>query len=371
MPLPSPSRRAALRGLLALGAAPLVGCGGGRVRRSHAHRARRAAERGVSSLLEQQGGDGLFRSATYGLLRSGQSLTPFVAEALAALPDGLRPDAAIDRALGALPALQRDGALGLASLPADYPTYATGLALAGWARRRLAPDSKDAALAWLLAHQLTAARGWGGHPAQGGWAMGAAAPPDPPHAGHVDLSMTRRAVEGLAAAGLTAEHAPMIEARAFVERCRAPDGGFVYSPVELALNKGGCDGDRCRGYGSATTDGLLAARALGATIDDPLIAEPLAFLLGIHRLDANPGIGPGPLQGFAGAMVGCYRAGAAAVFARLGGPDGWREAMIDAVLADQAPDGSWRNPDYLQKEDDPLIAGGFALAALAAAAWGG
>ncbi len=350
--------------------APALGCSPRPVPRGQEKRARSAAQRAVEYLLENRSPTGLFGSATYGLLKSGHSLTPFVVDSLLALPEALRPEAAIERALLALPALQRDGALGLTELAPDYPTYATGLAVKVWSRTRLAPDARDAGLAWLLAHQLTAERGWAGHAAEGGWAMGGARPPAPPAAGHVDLSMTRRALEGLAAAGVGPVHAPMQQARAFVERCQAPAGGFVYSPVELALNKAGCDDGGCAGYGSSTTDGLLAALAMGAQAADPLVAKNLAFLREIHRLDVNPGIPAGPRQGFAKAMVGYYRAGSAAVFAQLGGPAGWRGAMIDAVLADQRPDGSWKNAELLQKEDDPIIATGFAIAALAVAAWG-
>jgi hypothetical protein len=348
----------------------MLGCGSGLVPRGVDRSAKKAVEGGLRFLRSQQSPDGLFRSSTYGLLRSGQSLTPFVADALLGLPASLRPDDVIEHALLALPALQKNGALGLASLAPDYPTYSTGLALRGWATTGLAPDARQAALGWLLAQQLTTERGWTA-PSQGGWAMGAAVAPDPPNAGHVDLSMTRRVLEGLRAAGVGPEHAPMQEARSFIGRCEASGGGFVYSPVELALNKGGCEGSTCTGYGSATTDGLLAALATGMEATDPLIDRSLAALKSMHRVDRNPGIGAGPLQGFSKAMVGYYRAGAAAVFSRLGGPEGWRAPLVDAVVTEQRPDGSWSNPEFLQKEDDPIIATGFALAALTAAAWVG
>lgn len=350
--------------LLGLGALAVSGCSTrGRTRRVHD-----ASVRGVHSLLRAQTPAGLFPSATYGLLKSGQSLTPFVADVLLDLPPKARPTGAIQRAMEAMASLQTDGAMGLSTLPVDYPTYATGLALRVWARAGYDPAPQDAALGWLTKHQLTAAHGWAGHPAQGGWAMGAATPPTAPNAGHVDLSMTRRALGGLIAYGLTPDHVAIQEGRGFVARCQAPGGGFVYSPVELALNKGGCEGTVCAGYGSATADGLLAALATGVGADDPLIAKNLDYLRGIHATDRNPGIGPGPLQGFSKAMTGYYRAGASRVFDRLGGPAGWRQAMIDAVLADQRPDGSWSNPEFLQKEDDPIIATALALAALTWAA---
>src|ERR671913_451397 len=73
---------------------------------------RRAAE----YLWRRQALDGGFHSSTYGLLSSGQSLTPFVLNALLDVPDSVvpRPDGAIDRALGFIRKnTNPDGALGL------------------------------------------------------------------------------------------------------------------------------------------------------------------------------------------------------------------------------------------------------------------
>ena len=70
---------------------------------------------------------------------------------------------------------------------------------------------------------------------------------------------------------------------------------------------------------------------------------------------------------FATAMRGYYRAGAAAVFQRYGGPAGWQAALTEAVYAEQRPDGSWQNESPLQKENDPIVATAFAIQALVAA----
>jgi hypothetical protein len=40
--------------------------------------------------------------------------------------------------------------------------------------------------------------------------------------------------------------------------------------------------------------------------------------------------------------------------------------VSDSLKRTQRPDGSWSNPENLVKEDDPLIATGFAIRALAA-----
>ncbi|MBW1879808.1 MAG: hypothetical protein JRI25_29635 [Deltaproteobacteria bacterium] len=79
----------------------------------------------------------------------------------------------------------------------------------------------------------------------------------------------------------------------------------------------------------------------------------------------NPGTGDGPLAGYARAMRMSYREGVSSVFTRLGGPAGWREGIAAAVVADQQADGSWKNEDPVQKEDDPIIATAFAVRTLA------
>src|SRR6516165_10002672 len=78
-------------------------------------------------LWAQQSDDGGFHSATYGLLRSGQSLTPFVLDTLLSVPESVmrgRP-AAVDRALEFIRKhTDADGALGqMDETAADYPNY--------------------------------------------------------------------------------------------------------------------------------------------------------------------------------------------------------------------------------------------------------
>ncbi len=87
----------------------------------------------------------------------------------------------------------------------------------------------------------------------------------------------------------------------------------------------------------------------------------------MHDPLRNPRLADGPMPAFASAMRYCYRATAAPVLARHGGPPGWRDALIDALVAEQATDGSWRNASPLQKEDCPVVATSLALLALGAA----
>ena len=64
-------------------------------------RERSSLTRAAQYLWAQQAADGGFHSATYGLLRSGQSLTPFVLGALLRVPDATVavPAGAVDRAI--------------------------------------------------------------------------------------------------------------------------------------------------------------------------------------------------------------------------------------------------------------------------------
>src|SRR5579862_5479712 len=74
-------------------------------------------KRGAEYLWQQQAADGGWHSHTYGLLRSGQSLTPFVLKALLQVHPELYPPPAakVDRALAFIRThTQPDGALGLA-----------------------------------------------------------------------------------------------------------------------------------------------------------------------------------------------------------------------------------------------------------------
>lgn len=303
---------------------------------------------------------GLFGSHTVGLLASGQSLTPFALLALAEVPEVFRPERA-GRALATCLASLDEGALGFRSSAPDYPTYATALLLSALARLRpqhLGVEGRPLA-DWLLRTQFGPE--WAGHPAEGGFGMGSKDRPKPPDSGHVDLSMTRRALQALAEFGAPAPGAAL----AFVSRCQTADGSFLYSPVEMALNKGERSEDSSAGYGSATTDGVLALAACGLPDGDPKIVKALDYLRRVHRVDRNPGV-PEAMGDFATAMRGYYRAGAAQVFGRFGGPAGWQSALRDAVLAEQKPDGSWQNESPLQKENDPIVATSFAILALAA-----
>ncbi|HZA33383.1 MAG TPA: hypothetical protein VE505_00580 [Vicinamibacterales bacterium] len=335
-------------------------------------RVRSSLTRAAQYLWAQQAADGGFHSATYGLLRSGQSLTPFVLGALLRVPDAAVPAGAVDRAIAFISRhTSADGAVGVTGGDADYPNYATALAvdalvaaqrgLPAVAHRAKAGSwTADIApmVAQLRAQQFSEVNGWTPqHPAYGGWGMGGAIR-RPPDAGHVDLSMTRFVLEALRASGVDGSDPAMTRARVFLERSRSHDGGFFFSPVIPALNKAGQSAEGFVSYGTTTADGVLALRASGVPDTDDRIARGIAWLDRNHQPDRVPG--------FDGAESpqASWRAGLrfyyAAAIARV-------RPQQRVRLPEQADDGSFRNANGRVKEDDPLIATTLAIQMIARA----
>ncbi len=305
-------------------------------------------ERAARYLWSQQSPDGGWHSTTYGLLRSGQSLTAFVLEALLRLPDP--PRHRVERAVAFLDRqLNPDGALGLSNpLLSDYPNYATALAVRAFVR--LGRDATPL-VRYLRQQQFSEENGWTpDHPAYGAWGMGGGVAPEPPHLQHVDLSMTRYVLEALAAAGATPADPALQQAGVFLNRCRNADGGFQFTTVVLEANKAGPG----RSYGTATADGVLSLQAIGASSDGAR-----RWLRTHHRTDAAPGFDAPSRQRWAQGLRFYYAAAVAAAAPEL---------PVAPLLGAARSDGSFANPESIVKEDDPLIATTFALRALTASA---
>jgi hypothetical protein len=328
-------------------------------------------------LWSQQARDGGWPSHTYGLLRSGQSLTPFVLDALLQVPGNVYrlPSDKLERAIRFIRAnTNADGALGMMDpgLP-DYPNYATALAVSVLCRAKCAGWEKDIQpmVRYLRRMQFSEQNGW--KPADapyGGWGMGGMEHP-PPNPGHVDLSMTRYVVQALRAAGVSPGDPAFARARIFVERCqnydpqnpKDADGGFFFSTTESDTNKAGYDGKHFRSYGTTTADGILALVAIGGTLQDRRIRAAHNWLISHHRDMAVPGFIGQAYQRWPKGLAFYYAASATEAFRALG-------TLMDTSVADslkrtQRGDGSWANPENLVKEDDPLIATAFAVRALA------
>jgi squalene-hopene/tetraprenyl-beta-curcumene cyclase len=330
-----------------------------------------ALAKAADYLWRQQASDGGWPSHTYGLLRSGQSLTPFVLEALLQIPREVyrTPSDKLERALKFIRQnTNADGALGMTdpSLP-DYPNYATALAVSaicsakrsGW-QGHIAPM-----VAYLRRQQFTEQNGWKREDAPyGAWGMGGIEHP-PPNPGHVDLSMTRYVLEALRAAGIPQEDPVFARARIFVERCQNlgnADGGFFFSTTESETNKAGQDGDHFRSYGTTTADGILSLLATAGPRDDERVRAAERWLTTHHKDMAVPGFIGDAYQRWPKGLAFYYAAESTLAFKALGLPR--TTAVAEALERSQRADGSWSNPENLVKEDDPFIATGFAIRAL-------
>ena len=334
------------------GAAAAIGCSG---------RGERSSLRSATQYLwSQQAEDGGFHSTTYGLLRSGQSLTPFVLVALLGVPESesSAPGGAVDRALTFIKANTAvDGTLGLMDeTAADYPNYATALAIRAVVKVRQPGYEKtiEPMVAQLRAQQFTEANGWTSqHSSYGGWGMGGPIH-RPPEAGHVDLSMTRYVLEALRLSGVPSSDPVMSRALIFLQRSQNPDGGFYFSPVNPEINKAGESGGRFVSYGTATADGVLALRAAGVTDEDPRIKKAITWLKDHHQPDRATGFEDGTGQPWGLGLRFYYAHAISQVLPAL-----------PVELPQQSEDGSFRNSVNLVKEDDPLIATTFALYVMA------
>jgi hypothetical protein len=340
-----------------------------------------ALARAAEYLWSQQAGDGGWHSHTYGLLRSGQSLTPFVLEGLLQIPENIcaLPAAKVDRAIAFLRSNTRqDGALGVVDpgIP-DYPNYSTALAASALCRARRAgwQEQSQAMVRYLRGQQFTEQNGWRPEDAAyGAWGMGGGRR-TPPDTGHVDLSMTRHVIEALRAAGVPGSDAVFERARVYVERCQnfdplrgdSADGGFFFTTTEFDTNKAGHNGQRFRSYGTTTADGILALAATGHEPGEPRVVAARQWLtrrLTGHRETDVPGFVGDAYQRWPRGLA-FYYSSASAQALRILRLDA-AGSVMESLNRTQRADGSWANPENLVKEDDPLIATPFAIRALAA-----
>jgi Prenyltransferase and squalene oxidase repeat len=338
-----------------------------------------ALRKATEWLWNHQDADGGWHSKTYGLLRSGQSLTPFVLDALLEVPEDIypQPRVNVERAIAFIRThTQQTGALGTTDreIP-DYPNYATALAVSALARAgRPGREAQIAPMvAYLRLQQFTEQNGWHRQdPVYGGWGMGGdrRAPPD---TGHVDLSMTRYVLEALRSAGGSDADPTFACARVFVERCQNfdpqhpddADGGFFFSTTEFDTNKAGQDGNHFRSYGTTTADGILALLATGHARTDPRVIAAQGWLHTHHRDMEVPGFRGESYRRWPRGLMFYYASTSAKAFQALHVDGG--NGVLEGLRRTQRSDGSWTNPEILVKEDDPLIATPFAIRALIAA----
>lgn len=354
--------------------------------------------RAAAYLRSKQGPDGAWRSETYGLLKSGQSFTPFVLHALSQVPPPLNPNAEESIRL-AMAALRRnadaEGVHGRADPDLlDYPNYATAYALRCFLRHggdHDLPLVRQAAL-HLLTQQFSERNGFGpDSPVHGGWGFGIKERPT--FSSFVDLSHVRRVLQALREANLlpsetrsralrflaVLQHHPSVPLQTFgptpahVGAFPPPfDGGFHASPNVAYANKGRSARhprtgvSHFRSYATATADGLLSLLAAGVPKTDPKVRAAARWLRTNEGWDLPPGIPAEHPEPWAESMRYYHLAVRAEAYAALNERGAWRQGLVDYLARHQLPDGSFLNPEgKLMKEDDPILTTAYATLALA------
>jgi squalene-hopene/tetraprenyl-beta-curcumene cyclase len=241
-------------------------------------------------------------------------------------------------------------------------------------------------------------------PAYGGWGFDAPLAPGRP--GHMDLAHTRRAMEALREAEQwntritpNDDHGPVQERlqcflRVVQKHPRAAarpqltvdgptstappplfdsssefDGGFFFSPVVEAANKGRIDetpAPHWRSYATATCDGILALLAAGVPRDDERVTAAVAWLQRHTNLDYPQGVPTDYPEPWGAAIRFYHYAVRAEVYRALAWPSEQSEQLAAIVCERQEADGSFVNRESpLMKEDDPVMCTALATVALA------
>ena len=358
--------------------------------------------RAAEYLWSRQAEDGGWHSEKYGLLRSGQALTPFVLHSLLMIPEEVHPGSSdgVDRALAFIRRhTDERGVLGVADPEVlEYPNYATAYALRCLELVGAEQDCEliDRMRTYLQAEQFTEARGVNPQSlAFGGWGFGGDQPFG--ETGHMDIAHSRRVQQALRESHVEdqklysrAERFLRIVQRHPTDRRPQPklpdsnvqlsvvdgaganyDGGFYFSPIVLAANKGrearNEQGELAgfRSYATSTCDGILCLLACGVMPDDPRLRDATKWLAIHQNLDYPEGVPTEHPEPWGDAIHFYHLAARAEVNCRLNWPGDWRAEIEHLLAEDQRADGSFVNAgSHLMKEDDPFLCTALALITL-------
>lgn len=347
-------------------------------------KARAAIERGAAYLARQQAEDGGWHSATYGQLKGGPGVTALALYALSRTPADVREKHLQLARRGYdffTPGFAKRRTLAAADGSLDYPTYAAALWLLGRERWQLpAGDAEERAIVdYLLAAQVLEPRSFQPtSPSYGGWDF---LGPDDARGitTGTNISLAAYILEALAT--LDDDRPGVKEARkhslAWVERTQQQDGGFAFTPEPGSLNNKAQFADAeepeasptPRSYGTATCDGIRSLLAAGVSPDDARMQQAVAWLAKRPGLDVVPGFEALPPEaGWQRGLRFYYFASLADVLKHFPVADREvrRRELLETLLKEQRDDGSWVNESARMREDDPLIATSFAVAAIGA-----
>jgi hypothetical protein len=356
-------------------------------------------------LWSKQSPDGSWRSETYGLMKSGQSLTPFILFVLSEVRNDMEPppEGAVEKSMDFLRRMGNKNIIHGRADPdiLDYPNYATSYALRCFLRYGQEDDKTriDDLARYLVLQQFAEAAGFSpDSPAYGGWGFGINQRPT--LSSFVDLSHTRRVLAALAEANkIDAEiksralcflsllqkspketRSPLIPTKSPMTSGFIPppyDGGFFSSPNVSYANKGRIAKDPLAGrpyyrsYATATCDGVLALLATGVPQTDDRVLDAVRWLERHSGWNLPPGIPAEHSEPWAESMIYYHCAARAQVFNELAIAKDWRRNLCTFLAERQNEDGSFLNPQgRLMKEDDPILCSALALIALNHAAMG-
>lgn len=330
-------------------------------------RADAAAQAAYRYLLARQSEDGGWRSQKYPTYRDGISLSPLVIKTLLYGQPGPEGAAAAARGLEFLAPHMPP-----AKNKMLFPNYSLSIAALCFARDPAYKSTQEALVQHLRRQQMVEALGWKPDDLDyGGWGE-AKAPYHRPKDGRVDpsraanLSVTLFVLGALRVSGVPAEDPAIQKAQKFVFRCQnfedGGDGGFFFSPGNLAQNKAG---DK-RSYGSMTADGLRALLKTGLKPDHPRVVAARKWLLTHFDPRRNPGEFPPAQENLREALYYYYCWSLAHALVESGGKQDneWARPLLEELLSRQHPDGFWANPVDRMTEDEPLVATSMALAAV-------
>lgn len=361
-----------------------------------------ALAKAAAYLVSRQDADGAYRSGVHGSFRDGVGLTPHVASVLPFIDTGDgTARAAYRRSVDHLLSFVNDrGELEREFRHPAFPVYT--LAAASWVvtlehRAGRHGVAERAFLDALLRRQLSRDNGWSESDLDfGGWGYFFDLPtkPSDPAMRHSllrsNLSATVYAIGAMKHAKHDLGGDAWADALRFVERCqnfepdparrdeRFDDGGFTFGPDDAAANKPGIAGvdrhgrTRLASYGSMTADGLRALIQCGAGLDDPRVVAAIGWLGRNFDVERNPGVYAPDRVVLADAtyyywlwsLSHATRRAGVVTLETPGGRVVVAERVIEALLARQQPDGSWKSHNSEGREDDPLVATPFAAAAL-------
>ncbi len=269
-------------------------------------------------------------------------------------------------------ARQADGSFEAGAL-SNYVTSSVVMALASLDDTDFRDEIEDARV-WLELNQwdqgegLTARQDWFGGAGYG-------------ERGRPDVSNTQMMLDALYEAGVSPDEPSVQRALAFISRAQnlrgsnaatwaGNDGGFVYTPAnggESMASEAAGEGRRgelipagrpqsLRSYGSMTYAGFKSMLYAGLSPDDVRVRAAFDWIRRNWTFDENPGLGQQGLYYYYHTMARALRAAQQHTITVDGTPHNWREELVDAVVARQHEDGSWRNPADRWLEGEPVMA---------------